>query len=215
MSDNEDTPAVEEKKQEENKENEENNDDNVDANVFDQSNDLIEDQIEADFQCINPQTKAGHIVYVCRGTDEIGFWEGERRYNEFFTLHSLITARWPGVPIPMLPPKKRIGNKDIRFINERRFYLERFLKKISKFPFILNSAEFKIFTRPTGDIEKMFKASPKVMTWEIVEKMKTCLEINEELFDPIQKNDFEMACKDFQDYAKNMTVILKTLVKDI
>ena len=81
-------------------------------------------------------------------------WEGERRYNEFFKLREVLTQRWPGVPIPVLPPKKAIGNKEIRFINERRFYLERFLKKISHFPFILNSAEFQIFARPGGDIDK-------------------------------------------------------------
>jgi len=53
-----------------------------------------------------------------------------------------------------LPPKKAIGNKDIKFINERRFYLERFLKKIANYPFLINSNEFLIFSRPNGDIDK-------------------------------------------------------------
>lgn len=79
---------------------------------------------------------------MCRGVDESGVWEGERRYNEFFKLREALVSRWPGVPIPMLPPKKAIGNKEIRFINERRFYLDRFLKRMSYFPFILNSPEF-------------------------------------------------------------------------
>ena len=87
-------------------------------------------------------------MYKCKGIDNMGNWEGERRYNEFYKLHSVLEARWPGIPIPTLPPKKAIGNKDIKFINERRFYLERFMKKLAPFEFILNSVEFKNFSRP-------------------------------------------------------------------
>ena len=54
-------------------------------------------------------------------------------------LHQKLEKRWPGIPIPQLPPKKAVGNKDIKFINERRFYLERFLKKMAQFTFMLNS----------------------------------------------------------------------------
>jgi hypothetical protein len=63
-------------------------------------------------------------------------------------------------------PKKAIGNKDVKFINERRFYLERFLKKMSPFDFILECGEFKAFTRPNGDIEKIFNSMPKISTAE-------------------------------------------------
>lgn len=70
-------------------------------------------------------------MYTCRGSDANGLWEGERRFNEFYKLLSILETRWPGIPIPQLPPKKAIGNKEIKFINERRFYLERFLKKMS------------------------------------------------------------------------------------
>jgi sorting nexin-1/2 len=61
--------------------------------------------------------------------------------------------------VPALPPKKAVGNKDIRFVIERRYFLERFIKQISRYPFIVNQEEFRIFTRPefTGghsDIEK-------------------------------------------------------------
>ena len=78
-------------------------------------------------------------MYACKGTDSNGSWEGQRRFNEFYMLHQKLEKRWPGVPIPQLPPKKAVGNKDIKFINERRFYLERFLKKMAQFPFMLNS----------------------------------------------------------------------------
>ena len=92
--------------------------------------------------------KSGHIEYQCKGTDDQGVWEGDRRFNQFFKLVEKLDQRWPGVPVPVLPPKKAIGNKDLKFINERRFYLDRFLKKLSAFPFIVNSEEFLVFSRP-------------------------------------------------------------------
>jgi len=115
---------------------------NMDEAVYDQQNELVEEGSEADFRCFNPQLRNGHIVYTCKGCDNDGGWEGERRYNEFFKLAEKLEQRWPGIPIPQLPPKKTIGNKDIKFINERRYYLERFLKKMSYFPFVTNSKEF-------------------------------------------------------------------------
>lgn len=40
------------------------------------------------------------------------------------------------------------GNSDKKFLAQRRFYLERFLRKISKYSFIIESEEFKMFSRP-------------------------------------------------------------------
>jgi hypothetical protein len=59
-----------------------------------------------------------------------------------------MSARWPGIFIPCIPPKKAVGNKDVKFIVERRYFLERFLKQISQFSFLVNSEEFRIFARP-------------------------------------------------------------------
>ena len=33
---------------------------------------------------------------------------------------------WPGLYIPYMPSKKLIGNRDAKFIVERRYFLERF-----------------------------------------------------------------------------------------
>lgn len=43
----------------------------------------------------------------------------------------------------------------MKYIIERRYYLERFLRKLSKFDFLINSEEFLLFSRPNGDIGKM------------------------------------------------------------
>lgn len=137
----------------------------MDSMVFDEGtgqNQLTDNAArESEFMVLKPTMTGGHIVYFVKGCDNQGPWEGQRRYNEFYLLRGIIEQRWPGVPIPQLPPKKSIGNKDIKFINERRFYLERFLKKISAFDFIINSKEFGIFSHPTGNIENLLKAVVK------------------------------------------------------
>ena len=53
------------------------------------------------------------------------------RYNEFHLLRQVIRANWPGIYIPSLPAKKVIGNKDVRFIIERRYFIERFYLQLS------------------------------------------------------------------------------------
>ena len=68
-----------------------------------------------------------YVVYKVSGVDERGPFEGNRRYNEFFLLRQVIVANWPGIYIPSTPSKKLVGNKDVRFIIERRYYLERFI----------------------------------------------------------------------------------------
>ena len=70
-----------------------------------------------------------------------------------------------------------IGNKELRFINERRFYLERFLKKISGLDFLVKSQEFLIFSNPKGDIDKQLSNLPKLSTSDIVEKFKVALNL--------------------------------------
>jgi hypothetical protein len=72
-----------------------------------------------------------YVAYQVRGEDSLGSFESMRRYNEFFMLKNTISARWPGIYVPCIPPKKAVGNKDVLFIVERRYFLERFLKQIS------------------------------------------------------------------------------------
>jgi len=52
----------------------------------------------------------------------------------------------------------------------------------------MNADEFKIFTRPGGDISKLLDQIPKEPTSRIVEKYQTALEINECMYDPIRKD---------------------------
>ena len=51
-----------------------------------------------------------------------------------------------------------MDNKDNKFIEERRLLLERFMKELAKFDYLVFSKEFKIFSREKGDIEKILNA---------------------------------------------------------
>ena len=101
-------------------------------------------------------------MYKVAGKDSKGSFEGNRRYNEFFLLRQVMIVNWPGVFIPSTPSKKLVGNKDVKFIVERRYFLERFILQLSKIGFLVESHEFQTFMRPKAlplsevpDIEKL------------------------------------------------------------
>jgi sorting nexin-1/2 len=52
-------------------------------------------------------------------------------------LKEALNARWPGIYITAIPEKKLMGNKDDKFIEERRAMLERFMKELAKFDYLI------------------------------------------------------------------------------
>ena len=120
----------------------------------------------------DPQDHGGHIVYVVKGKDAQGEFEVKRRFNEFFLLSECLVKRWPGILLPQMPPKKAMGNKDIVFLQERRFYLERYLRKLSSYEFIIDGEEFQVFARPQGlDVEKSLQRLVKMSSSQLVERL--------------------------------------------
>ena len=79
----------------------------------------------------------------------------------------------------------------MKFILDRRYYLERFIRKISKYEFLLNSEEFLVFARPNGDIESAYKRLPKLTINHFVERMKEATDINENKYDFVEKEKFK------------------------
>ena len=136
------------------------------------------DDIDSIFTVTDP-VKAGYVSYTVRGRDEDGDFEGQRRYNDFYYLRSSLVKRWPGTFIPAIPSKKAVGNKDDKYVEYRRHFLQRFLRKVANLPHILNSDEFKIFSRPSGDVEKMLNMLPKMTPEALVERYKLSLHIDE------------------------------------
>lgn len=113
------------------------------------------------------------------GVDKDGSFEEARRFSEFFALKEALTARWPGVYIPAIPEKKLMGNKDDKFVEERRALLERFMKEIAKFDYLTNSNEFKVFARERGDIEKILSSMLRQTPLQVLEKYRQNFNINE------------------------------------
>ncbi|XP_041062720.1 sorting nexin-29 isoform X2 [Carcharodon carcharias] len=66
-------------------------------------------------------------VYIRIKDDE---WNVYRRYTEFRALHTRLRAKFPSVNTFHFPPKKAIGNKDAKFVEERRKQLQEYLRSI-------------------------------------------------------------------------------------
>jgi len=81
----------------------------------------------------------------------------------------------------MLPPKKAMGNKDIVFLQERRFYLERYMRKLSSYEFIIDGEEFQVFARPQGlDVEKSLSKLVKLSSSQLFERLQNATMIDTE-----------------------------------
>uniref|UniRef100_A0A8C5V1Z0 Sorting nexin 29 n=1 Tax=Microcebus murinus TaxID=30608 RepID=A0A8C5V1Z0_MICMU len=66
-------------------------------------------------------------VYIRIKDDE---WNVYRRYTEFRGLHHKLQNKYPQVRAYNFPPKKAIGNKDAKFVEERRKQLQNYLRSI-------------------------------------------------------------------------------------
>ncbi|XP_067101472.1 sorting nexin-29 [Osmerus mordax] len=55
-------------------------------------------------------------------------WNVYRRYTEFRALHSHLRTQFPQVDTFNFPPKKALGNKDSKFVEERRKQLQSYLR---------------------------------------------------------------------------------------
>lgn len=103
-----------------------------------------------------------------------------------------MSKRFPGIPIPIPPPKKAIGNKDLTFVQDRTFYLQRFLRKLARFDFIIESPEFQAFARPiTGlTVERGIQRLLPMSTAQLYDRIKAITDIEIESMDFYTKEGF-------------------------
>ena len=90
--------------------------------------------------------------YQVSGRDNNGDWTCQRRFNEFEALARCLNNRWPGCYIPAIPekvamtidvqPMKMQDDSDAEFVEGRRILLEKFLRELSHFEYLLQSQEF-------------------------------------------------------------------------
>ncbi len=102
--------------------------------------------------------KAAHVTYTIKGFDRQGEFEVLRRYSEFHSFHAALSSRFPGLYIPSIPPKKAVGNTDVNFVIERRYFLDRFLSLLCEIDYLAWSEEFKLFLRHSFEYDKVSTA---------------------------------------------------------
>lgn len=105
----------------------------------------------------DPVEISGAVRYTICGEDDQGPFKVQRRFKEFFALNSVLRTRWPGVFIPAVPDKKLLNSKDEKIVSDRRILLESFLRDCSKYDYIINSREFKIFSRGPGEVNSLLE----------------------------------------------------------
>jgi len=64
-------------------------------------------------------------VFVRIGSEE---WNIYRRYSDFFNLHRQVRKKHPIVDTFSFPPKKAVGNKSTKFVEQRRKQLQMYLR---------------------------------------------------------------------------------------
>jgi len=73
-----------------------------------------------------------------------------------------------------------VNNDKESFVEERRLLLERLMKEIAKYDYIVFSKEFKVFARGKGEIDKVLTALPKQTPMQVLEKYRLNFQIEEE-----------------------------------
>lgn len=88
---------------------------------------LISIWIPTAFMAGQPKSSSHHIyqVYVRIKDEE---WNVYRRYSQFYGLHKLLKKNYPIIRTFDFPPKKTIGNRDAKLVQERRKRLEHYLR---------------------------------------------------------------------------------------
>ena len=113
---------------------------------------------------------ANHLQFSISGKD---IPQGiKRRYNDFLQLREKLIENWPGVYIPHIPSKKKVGELNRKTVLLRIRALNVFLSNISKIPFLSQSEEIKSFQTLTDDFGKAIEKMPKSSFVEILEKYK-------------------------------------------
>lgn len=88
------------------------------------------------------------------------------------------------------------------------------MRKLEKLPHLLNSEEFRLFSRPKGEIDIMLSMLPRLDPDALIERYKTNLQLDE----TVDKNLVKQAkieIEDFGIFAKNMTSVLEVCKKQV
>lgn len=145
-----------------------------------------------------------------------------RRFREFDTLRKVLFGRFLGLYVPPIPEKKAMGKTEGIFVEERQYFLDKFLKDICQLPYLYESQEFQIFLRPqapnANDVERALESLPKMTTDDLLARFRVCMPVNEMAGDLKLKgynehiNDFVKDCRDYLEHLKSFKKHVKVIV---
>ena len=123
----------------------------------------------------------GHTNYKLKGArvpEEL-----IRRYKDFDALRKKLVERWPGIFIPNIHHKKKVGNKSKRIISMRLDMINRFLKKLSKLEYLFSSEEMELFLQNTSSVSKTLDGVKDESYDELLKKYSLAFTDFDENFD--------------------------------
>ena len=95
-------------------------------------------------------------------------------------LRNVLFHRFMGLYVPPIPEKKAMGNTEDVFVQERRFFLDKFMKDIAGLPYLYESQEFAIFLRPAGELETCFNQLPLLTTDQMLARFREVIPVDEQ-----------------------------------
>lgn len=104
------------------------------------------------------------------------------------------------------------GNKGDKFVEDRCYFLDRFMKQMSKYSFLLNSDTFKVFARPSGEVEKVLNMHPKPNPESMIERFKMKLFVDEFPDESVVREAKENI-NDYAAFCKRIAPVLMTIKK--
>ena len=108
-----------------------------------------------------------------------------------------------------------MGNKDDKFVEERRSLLERFMKELAKYDYLTQSKEFKVFARDRGDIDKILGSMIRQTPVQILEKFKLHFNINNSSMDASDLSQYKENIISFSLYLKKVIPVMENFKKQL
>lgn len=87
------------------------------------------------------KTIGDYHEYPINGRDSLGAIECLRRFSHFALLFETLSERYPGLYIPPIPPKDLTNKKGAEILEERRYFLDLFLKECCALDYIVAGEE--------------------------------------------------------------------------
>ena len=108
------------------------------------------------------------VIYYIKGRDSNGEVDVARRYREFLLFYEMLFSRYPGLYVPPVPGKQFNGNKEENFVEERRHFLDVFLKRICQQKYLACTPEVQVFLRPKGTVIQSLKSLERATTSHVL-----------------------------------------------